>query len=272
MTERISYASAGVDIAAGERAVDLMREAVARTVRPEVIGGLGGFAGLFKLDIGKYTQPLLASSTDGVGTKIAIAQAADRHDTIGIDMVAMVVDDLVVVGAEPLFLTDYIATGRVVPEKIATIVGGNRGRLRAGRLHADRRRDRRAPRCDGFPTTTTSAGRPSEWSRNRPFSAPSGSQPGDVLVGLRFIGPAFERVLPGAPRAVRPGRTAFGRDACRTRRHHPGRRTSRADPASMPGTAWPWPAPDSCMPSPTSPAVVWPAIWLVSCPPMWMPG
>src|SRR6185312_10468248 len=92
-----------------------------------------GFAGLFTLDLAKYPQPVLASSTDGVGTKIAIAQAAGRHDTVGIDLVAMVVDDLVVVGAEPLFLTDYIATGRIVPEKIAAIVSGiAEGCVRAG--------------------------------------------------------------------------------------------------------------------------------------------
>jgi phosphoribosylformylglycinamidine cyclo-ligase len=119
-----SYAAAGVDIEAGDRAVELMKTSVKRTSRPEVLGGLGGFAGLFALDLAKYPQPILASSTDGVGTKIAIAQAVDRHDTIGIDLVAMVVDDLVVVGAEPLFLSDYIATGKVVPEKIAAIVSG----------------------------------------------------------------------------------------------------------------------------------------------------
>jgi phosphoribosylformylglycinamidine cyclo-ligase len=119
-----SYAAAGVDIAAGDRAVELMKAAVGRTSRAETLGGLGGFAGLFRLDLEKYPQPVLASSTDGVGTKLAIAQALDRHDTVGIDLVAMVVDDLVVVGAEPLFLTDYIATGKVVPEKIADIVGG----------------------------------------------------------------------------------------------------------------------------------------------------
>jgi phosphoribosylformylglycinamidine cyclo-ligase len=128
-----SYAAAGVDIAAGERAVDLMKSAVARTARPEVLGGLGGFAGLFQLDLAKYRRPVLASSTDGVGTKLAIARALDRHDTIGIDLVAMVVDDLVVVGAEPLFLTDYIATGKVVPERIAAIVSGiAEGCVRAG--------------------------------------------------------------------------------------------------------------------------------------------
>lgn len=120
----MSYAAAGVDIEAGDRAVELMKSAVKRTVRPEVRGGLGGFAGLFQLDLSKYPQPILATSTDGVGTKLAIAQALDRHDTVGIDLVAMVIDDLVVVGAEPLFMTDYIATGKVVPEKIAAIVAG----------------------------------------------------------------------------------------------------------------------------------------------------
>jgi phosphoribosylformylglycinamidine cyclo-ligase len=122
--EGASYAAAGVSIEAGDRAVELMKASVKRTARPEVLGGLGGFAGLFSLDLAKYPKPVLASSTDGVGTKIAIAQAVDRHDTIGIDLVAMVVDDLVVVGAEPLFLSDYIATGKVVPEKIAAIVSG----------------------------------------------------------------------------------------------------------------------------------------------------
>lgn len=120
----LSYADAGVDIEAGERAVDLMRAAVSRTRRPEVVGDLGGFAGLFALDVTRYRRPLLASSTDGVGTKIAIARRLDRHDTIGLDLVAMVVDDLVVCGAEPLFLQDYIACGRVVPERVAAIVRG----------------------------------------------------------------------------------------------------------------------------------------------------
>jgi phosphoribosylformylglycinamidine cyclo-ligase len=123
-TPRFTYTDAGVDIDAGERAVTLMRAAVEKTNRPEVVGGLGGFAGLFALDTAKYRRPLLASSTDGVGTKIALARAMDRHDTVGIDLVAMVVDDLVACGAEPLFLQDYVACGRVVPEKIAAIVTG----------------------------------------------------------------------------------------------------------------------------------------------------
>ncbi|MCB0922645.1 MAG: phosphoribosylformylglycinamidine cyclo-ligase, partial [Actinobacteria bacterium] len=99
-----SYADAGVDVEAGERAVELMRERVAATMRPEVVGDLGGFAGLFDASaLARYKRPLLATATDGVGTKIAVARAMDIHDTIGIDLVAMVVDDLVVCGAEPLF-------------------------------------------------------------------------------------------------------------------------------------------------------------------------
>ncbi len=119
----ISYASAGVDIAAGDRAVELFKPLAQRATRPEVRGGLGGFAGLFALRNG-YREPLLAASTDGVGTKLAVAQAMGKHDTVGLDLVAMVVDDLVVCGAEPLFLQDYIAVGRVDPERVAAIVGG----------------------------------------------------------------------------------------------------------------------------------------------------
>jgi phosphoribosylformylglycinamidine cyclo-ligase len=119
-----SYRDAGVDIDAGDRAVELMKQRVQRATRPEVVGGLGGFAGLFALDVARWPKPLLASSTDGVGTKLAVAQAVDKHDTVGIDLVAMVVDDLVVCGAEPLFLQDYIACGKVIPERIADIVGG----------------------------------------------------------------------------------------------------------------------------------------------------
>ncbi|RVW00710.1 phosphoribosylformylglycinamidine cyclo-ligase [Rhodococcus xishaensis] len=122
-TQGASYAAAGVDIEAGDRAVELFAPLAKRASRPEVMGGLGGFAGLFSLK-GHYKEPLLAASTDGVGTKLAVAQAMDKHDTVGLDLVAMVVDDLVVCGAEPLFLQDYIAVGRVVPERVAEIVGG----------------------------------------------------------------------------------------------------------------------------------------------------
>lgn len=124
VTGGFTYAASGVDIDAGERAVALMKGAVEATNRPEVVGGLGGFAGLFALDVQKYRRPLLASSTDGVGTKIALARQLDRHGTVGIDLVAMCVDDLVACGAEPLFLQDYVACGTVVPERIAAIVTG----------------------------------------------------------------------------------------------------------------------------------------------------
>jgi len=119
-----TYAAAGVDIEAGDQAVELLKPHAERASRPEVLGGVGGFAGLFSLKLDRWKEPVLASSTDGVGTKIAVAQALDKHDTVGIDLVAMVVDDLVVTGAEPLFLQDYIAVGRVVPEKIAALVAG----------------------------------------------------------------------------------------------------------------------------------------------------
>ncbi|MGN9763886.1 phosphoribosylformylglycinamidine cyclo-ligase [Micromonospora sp. SD12] len=120
----VSYADAGVSIEAGDRAVELLKSKVKQTRRPEVMGDLGGFAGLFRLDTKKYKNPILASSTDGVGTKLVIAQQMDIHDTVGIDLVAMVVDDLVACGAEPLFLLDYIATGEVVPDKVAEIGAG----------------------------------------------------------------------------------------------------------------------------------------------------
>ncbi|MDV2981421.1 phosphoribosylformylglycinamidine cyclo-ligase [Glutamicibacter nicotianae] len=121
----ITYAGAGVDVEAGDRAVELMKGAIKATHTSGVVGGVGGFAGLFDVSfLTGYKKPYLATSTDGVGTKVAIAQKLDIHDTIGQDLVGMVVDDIVVVGAKPLFMTDYIATGKVVPERIADIVRG----------------------------------------------------------------------------------------------------------------------------------------------------
>ena len=123
--EPVTYASAGVDTRAGDAAVELMRDAVQATHGARVVGGVGGFAGLYDAGfLREYRRPLLATSTDGVGTKVAIARAMGVHDTIGFDLVGMVVDDIVVVGAEPLFMTDYIATGSVVPDRIAAIVRG----------------------------------------------------------------------------------------------------------------------------------------------------
>ncbi|WP_105975227.1 phosphoribosylformylglycinamidine cyclo-ligase [Streptomyces geranii] len=124
-TPGASYAAAGVDIEAGDRAVELMKEWVKKTQRPEVLGGLGGFAGLFDASaLKRYERPLLASATDGVGTKVDIARQLGVYDTIGHDLVAMVMDDIVVCGAEPLFMTDYICVGKVHPERVAAIVKG----------------------------------------------------------------------------------------------------------------------------------------------------
>ena len=129
-----TYKDSGVDIDAGDRAVELMKASVTKASRPEVMGGIGGFAGLFDASALKnMKQPLLATSTDGVGTKTEIARQMGIYDTIGEDLVAMVVDDLVVCGAEPLFMTDYIAVGKVIPERIAAIVSGiAKGCIKAG--------------------------------------------------------------------------------------------------------------------------------------------
>jgi phosphoribosylformylglycinamidine cyclo-ligase len=122
--EPLTYSGAGVDIGAGEKAVELIKEHVRSTFRPEVIGDIGGFGGLFQLDARHLRDPVLVSSTDGVGTKSLIARLTNRHDTIGIDLVAMSVDDIAVQGAEPLFFLDYISTGKLVPEIIDEIVAG----------------------------------------------------------------------------------------------------------------------------------------------------
>ena len=119
-----SYKAAGVDITAGYRAVELMKAHIARTVIPGTVSDIGGFGGLFELDITGMTRPVLVSGTDGVGTKLKIAFLMDKHDTVGIDCVAMCVNDIICCGAKPLFFLDYIACGKNVPEKIASIVGG----------------------------------------------------------------------------------------------------------------------------------------------------
>ena len=119
-----SYAAAGVDITAGYRAVELMKAHIARTMTPGVVSDMGGFGGLFELDVKGMEQPVLVSGTDGVGTKLKLAFLQDRHDTVGIDCVAMCVNDVICCGAKPLFFLDYIACGKNVPEKIAAIVSG----------------------------------------------------------------------------------------------------------------------------------------------------
>ncbi len=124
---QLTYRDAGVDIDAGNKAVDLMKKHVRSTYRPEVLGDIGGFGGLFALDVAKYRQPVLVSGTDGVGTKLCIAFMADKHDTIGQDAVAMCVNDILVQGAEPLFFLDYLAVGKLAPEQVAAIVSGIAG-------------------------------------------------------------------------------------------------------------------------------------------------
>lgn len=119
-----SYREAGVDITAGYQAVELMKAHVARTLTKGVLGGLGGFGGLFELDLTGMPRPVLVSGTDGVGTKLKLAFLLDKHDTVGIDCVAMCVNDVVCSGAKPLFFLDYIACGKNIPERIAAIVSG----------------------------------------------------------------------------------------------------------------------------------------------------
>jgi phosphoribosylformylglycinamidine cyclo-ligase len=120
----LTYADAGVDLEAADRSVELIRDAVAAAQRPEVLGSIGGFGGLFRFDADRYTEPVLVSGTDGVGTKVDLARRLDVLDTVGRDLVAMVVDDLVVTGAEPLFFNDYVSVGRLDPERVAALVRG----------------------------------------------------------------------------------------------------------------------------------------------------
>ena len=180
-----------------------MKAWVAKASRPEVVGGIGGFAGLFDASaLTSYRRPLLATSTDGVGTKVAIAAAADRHDTIGHDLVGMVVDDLVVCGAEPLFMTDYIACGKVVPERIASIVKGiAEGCVLAG-LRAGRRRDRRAPRPARPRRVRRRRRRARASSRPTRCSGRTGSGPATCWSRWRRQRAALQRLLAGPARAA----------------------------------------------------------------------
>ena len=232
--------------------------------RPEVLGGIGGFAGLFELKLDRWTEPVLASSTDGVGTKIAVAKALDKHDTVGIDLVAMVVDDLVVCGAEPLFLQDYIAVGKVVPERIAELVKGiAEGCVQAGcallggetaehpGLMAVGDYDMSAHRCRRC--------RGGQAARPEPGAA-------------RRRGDRHGRPPACTPTATRwPGTCCWTWRSCRcpgTSRSSAGRwaRNCSNRPGSTPRTASRWSPRPTCGRSPTSPAAAWPRTWPGCCP------
>ena len=154
----LTYAAAGVDIAAGERAVDLIRPLVASTDRPGVIGGIGGFGGLFAVPTDRYREPVLVAATDGVGTKLEVARAAGRFDTVGIDLVAMCVDDLVCQGAEPLFFLDYVRRRPPRPGPGRATSSPASPRLPPGGVRAARRGDGRAPRHHDARGASTSPG------------------------------------------------------------------------------------------------------------------
>lgn len=188
MQDPVTYASSGVDVEAGDKAVELMRASVLRTNSRETIGGLGGFAGLYDASVlGRMNHPVLATSTDGVGTKVAIAQALDIHDTVGFDLVGMVVDDLVVCGARPLFMTDYIACGKVVPERIAGIVGGvSAACVEAGLALVGGETAEHPELLE--PTAYDLAGAATGVVERANILGPERVQPGDVVLGLRSDG------------------------------------------------------------------------------------
>jgi phosphoribosylformylglycinamidine cyclo-ligase len=183
----LTYAAAGVDVAAGDRAVAMTRAAVEATHGPRVLGGLGGFAGLWSFDRDRWRDPVLASAADGVGTKVLVAQALDRHDTVGLDLVAMVVDDLVVVGAEPLFLLDYLAVGQLDPERVAAVVAGVAEGCRLARcalLGGETAEHPDALPPDGYDLAGFAVG----VAERERLLGPDRVQPSDVLLGLASTG------------------------------------------------------------------------------------
>jgi len=183
----LTYSGAGVDVEAGERAIALMRPAVVSTHGPLVLDGIGGFAGLVSLDTSRHRDPVLASSADGVGTKLLVARALGRHDTVGIDLAAMIVDDLVVAGAEPLFVLDYLAVGRLVPERVAAIVEGvaeGCRRARCALLGGETAEHPDAMEPDAYDLAGFGVG---VVERDRVLG-PHRVQPGDVLLALASSG------------------------------------------------------------------------------------
>jgi len=187
VVEKLTYAAAGVDIAAGERAVELIKDSVRSTHRPEVLGDIGGFGGLFALDTSRYRSPVLVAGTDGVGTKAQVARAAGRLSTIGIDLVAMCVDDLVCAGAEPLFFLDYVAVGKIDPTHIAELVAGVAAGCRAAGcalIGGEMAEHPGVMDADDFDLVGFAVG---VAERDRLLDG-SSVRPGDVLIGLHSPG------------------------------------------------------------------------------------
>ncbi len=242
-----------------------MRDAVARTAGPEVIGGIGGFAGLFDASrLAGYRRPLLATSTDGVGTKVVIAQRLGRYDTVGIDLVAMVVDDLVTCGAEPLFMTDYVVFGSLRPERAAAVVAGvARGCEQAGcaLLGGETAEHPGHLGPDDFDLAGAATGVVEA-------DALLGAGPGQARgrgARARLVGAACQRILTG-PAGDRRGGPGARRRAAGTR-PGAGRGTADADPHLRPRLPGPGRRAATSTPSPTSPAAGSPRTWPVSCPP-----
>ena len=208
----LSYADAGVDLDAADASVELLKQHVRSTTRPEVLGGIGGFGGLFQLDLDRYRQPVLVSGTDGVGTKVDLARRLGVLDTVGIDLVAMVVDDLVVTGAEPLFFNDYISVGQLVPERVEA---AGQGRRRRAAARPARRwsagRSPNTPACWARTSSTWPASA-SAWSSATPCSGRSGSRratccwpcpaPGCTATATRWCAGSW-------PTSTSTGRTAW---------------------------------------------------------------
>ena len=201
----LTYAESGVDIAAGEKAVEMIKGHVRSTFRPEVVGDIGGFGGLFALGKLPHRDPLLVSSTDGVGTKSLLASLTGRYDTIGIDCVAMSVDDIAAHGAEPLFFLDYVSMGKLVPEQADEIVAGvARGCRDAGCALIGGEMSEHPGILDpgefdlvGFAVGVVERGE----------ILPADVRPGDAIIGIASPGLAVQRVFARAPRAARARRT-----------------------------------------------------------------
>ena len=254
-----TYAAAGVDIAAGDAAVERLRTMVA---------GIGGFGGQFPLDMARFTRPVLVASTDGVGTKLAVARATGRYETVGIDLVAMCVDDLVCVGAEPLFMLDYLATGKVDPDHVATIVAGvHEGCRQAGcaLIGGETAEHAGVMAPDEVDLAGFAVGAVEDGTQ----LGPERVRAGDAIVGLASPGPALQRLHPGPPRAARAGRPASRRPGLGRCRGQRGRRAAAAVGDLHPGRAgrarprWA----TTCTPAPTSPAAASSATCPGPCPP-----